>query len=82
MSKSSVTYKYIKVKKMADTDNNIQNNPPIDPNKPNKVYPWKRHDYMVPDHREKHIPQDNYCGIQDRFMMEHQIQIGLNNQQL
>ena len=45
---------------MADTDNNIQNNPPIDPNKPNKVYPWKRHDYMVPDHRAKHIPQDNY----------------------
>lgn len=59
---------------MADTDNNIQNNPTIDPNKPNKVYPWKRHDYMVPDHRDKHIPQDNYCGIQDRFMMEHQIQ--------
>ena len=56
------------------------------PGQPNKVpnpasdkglihhHDIKRHDYMTPVHREKHIPQDDYCRLQDRFMMEHQIQ--------
>ena len=32
------------------------------------------HHSMGPGHRPAHIPQDNYCGAQDKFMMEHQIQ--------
>lgn len=32
------------------------------------------HNHMTPEHFAKHIPKEDYCFAQDRFMAEHQIQ--------
>lgn len=56
---------------MSEVNKNKQK--PTPPPSPKPRPSWTR-DYMEPQHRVKHIPQDNYCNLQDTFMAEHQIQ--------